>query len=499
MTRAATLRVSLLVAMGIVPIACGGTTRNQNRDEGNAGTDGNGRAGDKAVGAGGNGTDGGTNVGGHTTSTGGVGIAGSPSKAGSSAGGAAGAGGTSFNCKNPTLNPATGLVECEGGYFHRPEAKACDNAGGQPGVGGEGPVDPHTLPRADDFIDCSGPEDCAGFQWGFCGGGGGEIPHCVSGCETDNDCGSGSICICGNPSSPTGGECRPAACATDADCPGSVCAAHHSSSGCGAITFRCITERDACASDADCGALNQQCLWNPDKEARECGAGAVCGRPFLVAEQPRLPPVAERADWCDTARPRVDHLTPSERAELAQHWTKLGQMEHASIAAFARFSLQLLALGAPPDLVEACTRALADETAHAKLCFGIASAYAARAIGPGPLDVANSLDVTSLADIVDLVILEGCIGETTAALEALESAETATDPVIRHAYARIAADEQRHAELAFRFVQWAVESGGPDIEAHVAAALALLPTTTTCEQVVKPCLSALCRATERAA
>src|SRR6185503_19927292 len=108
--------------------------------------------------------------------------------------------------------------------------------------------------------------------------------------------------------------------------------------------------------------------------------------------------------------------------------------------------------GAPPELVEACTQALADETAHTKLCFSLASAYAGRKVGPGALDVEQSLSATSLADIVDLVILEGCFGETSAALEALELRDTASDPVIVSAYAQIAADEQRHAELAFRFV-----------------------------------------------
>jgi hypothetical protein len=183
-------------------------------------------------------------------------------------------------------------------------------------------------------------------------------------------------------------------------------------------------------------------------------------------------------------------LSESERAALVAHWTKLGQMEHASIAAFARFNLQLLALGAPPQLVEACTAALADETAHAKLCFGIASAYAGHAIGPGPLDVSNSLELTSLADIVDLVILEGCVGETSAALDALESAESAADPVIRSAYARIADDEQRHAGLAFRFVQWALERDRAAVLPRLQAALDV-DTSRIAVEVVTPCLRAL--------
>jgi hypothetical protein len=175
----------------------------------------------------------------------------------------------------------------------------------------------------------------------------------------------------------------------------------------------------------------------------------------LVEAEERVAPIAARADWAEGGRaaPRLAHLGGDERAALAAHWTKLGQMEHASIAAFARFQLQLLAFGAPPELVQACNQALIDETAHTQLCFGLASAYAGRAIGPGPLDVSHSLAVTDLADIVGLVIHEGCFGETSAALEALEAATLATDPVVRDVYRTIADDEGRHAELAFRFVQ----------------------------------------------
>jgi hypothetical protein len=221
---------------------------------------------------------------------------------------------------------------------------------------------------------------------------------------------------------------------------------------------------------------------------RTCESAAVCGRPFLVEAAARVAPVTPRGDWTERGlAPRVDHLTGPERATLAAHWTKLGQMEHASIAAFARFQLQLLALGAPSELVMACNQALVDETAHTQLCFALASAYAGRKLGPGPLDVSHSLDVTALADIVDLVLLEGCIGETSAALDALESAASAADRVIRDAYARIAADEQRHAELAFRFVRWALEREPASTRARVESALVMAPHN----DVVQPLLRAL--------
>ncbi|HTL92218.1 MAG TPA: ferritin-like domain-containing protein [Steroidobacteraceae bacterium] len=213
----------------------------------------------------------------------------------------------------------------------------------------------------------------------------------------------------------------------------------------------------------------------------------------MVHNEARVAPVTRSAAWRGSERlkPCVEHLTDSERASLAAHWTKLGQLEHASIAAFARFQLQLLALGAPPDLVEGCTRALADETAHTKLCFELASAYAGRAVGPGPLDIEGSLTPTSLGDVVDLVIAEGCFGETGAALEALEAADGASDPVIVAAYAQIAADEQRHAELAFRFVRWAIQQDA-QVAARIRSALVAprdLPSAVL--QVVETCLYAV--------
>ena len=137
--------------------------------------------------------------------------------------------------------------------------------------------------------------------------------------------------------------------------------------------------------------------------------------------------------------------------------------EHASIAAFARFTLQLMSLGAPADLVERSNAAISDETLHAKIAFTIASAYAGRDVGPGRLDVRGALKSGSLEEILINVIREGCIGETVAAVEAAEALEHAVDPMVRDALARISKDELRHADLAWQFVRWAIESGGEDL------------------------------------
>ena len=73
----------------------------------------------------------------------------------------------------------------------------------------------------------------------------------------------------------------------------------------------------------------------------------------------------------------------------------------------------------------------------------------------------------SLRDIVLLTIREGCIGETVAAIEAQEALEHTTDPALCELLQTISQDETRHAELAFRFVQWALSAGDSELFAAV--------------------------------
>lgn len=193
------------------------------------------------------------------------------------------------------------------------------------------------------------------------------------------------------------------------------------------------------------------------------GTGAV-GRPFLIAGAPRVAGLAERADWIAAdALSAAEPADPKLGAALSRHWLLAARMEHASIAAFARFSLELLALGAPPDLLLESARAMQDETLHAELCFGLASRYGDSAVGPGPLSLEQALGSVTLESAVENAVLEGCIGETLAAAEAQAASEHAKDPIVREILERIAADETRHAALAFRFVAWAFDKGGDRI------------------------------------
>jgi hypothetical protein len=67
---------------------------------------------------------------------------------------------------------------------------------------------------------------------------------------------------------------------------------------------------------------------------------------------------------------------------------------------------------------------------------------------------------------------EGCVGETLSVGLAAAQLRDATDPAVRAALARIVGDEARHAELAWDVLAWALEVGGPEVRAAVAAAAA---------------------------
>lgn len=181
----------------------------------------------------------------------------------------------------------------------------------------------------------------------------------------------------------------------------------------------------------------------------------------------RVAPAMRRNDWTTSA---VDY-TPVDavtRRELARAWLDDALLEHASIASFARFTLELLGLGAPRDLVADAQKAAADEVEHARLCFTLASQYADEALGPGPLDIGGRLLRSDLVEIAISAVREGCIGETLAAVQAGAQFEGARDARVRAALGTIAADETRHAELAWRFVRWAMEIGGEAVRAAVA-------------------------------
>jgi hypothetical protein len=137
----------------------------------------------------------------------------------------------------------------------------------------------------------------------------------------------------------------------------------------------------------------------------------------------------------------------------------MGLGEHASVAAFARFVLHLMSLAAPPELIHAAIRAMDDEVEHARLCFGLARRFTGEAKGPGRMDLSRLLVHQDTPEsILRAAIVEGCIEETISARCAAVALDRTVDDAIRTALTRIVDDERRHADLAWQFAAWMLET-----------------------------------------
>lgn len=205
------------------------------------------------------------------------------------------------------------------------------------------------------------------------------------------------------------------------------------------------------------------------------GGGLCEGRPFIVDELARTAAPEPRADWCAEALP-PSTASPELRDALATAWTDAALAEHASIASFARAVLELLSLGAPPDLIDATQAALADEVEHARLCFAEARRHRDQPLGPGPL----AQDAAVLARVGDPIAItlavfdEGCVGEGVSAAIAGLAAEACRDEPTAALLRRICADESRHAALAWKTLRWLLDRFGDRVATPLRARLATL-------------------------
>lgn len=227
--------------------------------------------------------------------------------------------------------------------------------------------------------------------------------------------------------------------------------------------------RDAAGGSSDASSLDAA----PDVDAHipDIDAGTLPPtprRPFLVGAALRTAQLVSRHDWLAELQFAPLTLPAATAQRLAATWLKDALEEHASVAAFARFTMQLLALGAPPDLVTASQRASLDEIHHAKACFALARRYGSPAHGPGLLALDGAMSDVTLAAVAALAAEEGCVGETLGAALAREQLMNAQDDAVRRILRKIVHDEERHAALSWRFVRWAVLQGGDAVRQVVA-------------------------------
>jgi len=202
------------------------------------------------------------------------------------------------------------------------------------------------------------------------------------------------------------------------------------------------------------------------------GSGSCCGRPLLCDGAPVVADPATRSDWAD--RPGAgDAMARDLRRQAGLYWLRSAQLEHASVASFARFALELLRFGAPPDLIDQAMQAGRDEVEHARLCYALASSLLGRSLGPDTMELTDAAQLAeSKADFAEALLREGCIGETLAVLDAAARLAVASDPAVCAALQTILDDEARHAALAWQAMAWLLRTDDGTVRAHLETVLA---------------------------
>jgi hypothetical protein len=271
-------------------------------------------------------------------------------------------------------------------------------------------------------------------------------------------------CNCGEPNTPQGDATSEAACALAASFQGvasgnspacqTFCAGLNDGGGGGyycQLPTDYVTAYDTAVGDAgqsggaDAGAdAGLQCpAWT----------GGVVVQCSIICLGRRTDGVADPSR-CDESR-------------LGDVFAARAYLEEVSVHAFARLERELAAHGAPARLQRDARRARRDEVRHAAMTARLARRFGGTPRSPEP---PAATPVRSLLAIAIENAVEGCVRETYGAVVGLVEAKQSRDAGVRRAMESIAADECRHAELAWAIAAWAMPRLTPEERAEVERA-----------------------------
>lgn len=205
---------------------------------------------------------------------------------------------------------------------------------------------------------------------------------------------------------------------------------------------------DGAMSEAECLALCKDTV----EQMYQWVEGVSCADAGPTAEGGAIDCTYKAQSYCEgRASAAVDGPAEGSGPDALAAWlARAARAEAASVTSFLHLARELEAHGAPPELIRRARRAAADEVRHARVMGAFAAAHGGRAAAPGAVPLpARPLEALAVENAV-----EGCVGETWAAVVAAWQGRHAADAELRAAMRRIAADEAEHAELAWAIDDW---------------------------------------------
>ena len=203
------------------------------------------------------------------------------------------------------------------------------------------------------------------------------------------------------------------------------------------------------------------------------------GRQLRAFGRLLLHKVQPGAGWLNPPERPIDQVRDARR--VAEAWRENGRTEHASVAAFANLTLDLLALGAPEALIRAAQEDALDEIRHTRACFSLARDLDGEDQSPGPFPQLQGWSFRTrfrrikLARLAVESLIDGALHEGVSAAVIAKLATRTTIPGIASILRGLAADEGRHAAHGWDVVEWCLQEGGAAVAAALRGAMLALP------------------------
>jgi len=242
---------------------------------------------------------------------------------------------------------------------------------------------------------------------------------------------------------------------------------------CSSVTYLEVTAFSSHSEDAyidfggpeynDTGMEGDTCCYTAVYREKVGGAECAIGRPFIQENQPVVASLNRSNGSWKRNDIGVVGGTKKQRQFAGQFYLDVARYEHASVASFNRFALELIKFGAPAHLVQQAQMAAMDEIRHAQSAFAIANQLLSENLQPGEMAIQCQL-ASSLEKFTSAVLEEAAIQETLAVLLAAEQLRIVQDPMIKSYLQEVVVEESRHSELAFATLRWCIEKGGESIK-----------------------------------
>ncbi len=180
----------------------------------------------------------------------------------------------------------------------------------------------------------------------------------------------------------------------------------------------------------------------------------------------------------------------AQPSAVAAQLAAAAYLEGASVFAFEALERELVAHGAPTQLVARAKSAQRDEKRHHSAISGLAIRFGARV-------PAVDVEPAGIRTFVEMAIenaVEGCVRETYGAAVAALQGESAGNLSLRRAMAAIAVDEAEHASLAWAVDVWArpLLTLGERAQVEALREEARTQLIATAQEPVSPELSRTC-------